>query len=177
MYRRPWGGVFFERLRALDIVLPPVWRPARAGDRRHALACAACLLPMTLRHGVRQRVNSDPVFGWGCMRRSLNASLAVWPRRFGPGGFGMCSGLCRHHPREVTFEDGALAAVSFIGGKEPAMRWMLRGPNGLSAYYEAHDLRAFDGQALRAEVHGILAGAGVKGAGRLADMIIRRLRR
>ena len=57
------------------------------------------------------------------------------------------------------------------------MRWMLRCPNGLSAYYEADDLRAFDGQALRAEVHGILAGAGVKGAGRLADMIIRRLRR
>ena len=57
------------------------------------------------------------------------------------------------------------------------MRWMLRGPNGLSAYYEAHDLRAFDWQALRAEVHGILAGAGVKGAGRLADVIIRRLRR
>ncbi|MEC8281525.1 MAG: hypothetical protein VX021_06205 [Pseudomonadota bacterium] len=57
------------------------------------------------------------------------------------------------------------------------MRWMLRGPNGLSAYYEADDLRAFDGQALRAQVHGILAGAGVKGAGRLADVIIRRLRR
>ena len=54
---------------------------------------------------------------------------------------------------------------------------MLRGPNGLSAYYEAHDLRAFDGQALRAEVHGILAGAGVEGAERLADVIIRRLRR
>ena len=57
------------------------------------------------------------------------------------------------------------------------MRWRLRGPNGLSAYYEADDLRAFDGQALRAQVHGILAGAGVKGAGRLADVIIRRLRR
>ena len=55
------------------------------------------------------------------------------------------------------------------------MRWMLRGPNGLSAYYKAHDLRAFDGQALRAEVHAILAGAGVKGVGRLADWIIRRL--
>ena len=79
---------------------------------------------------------------------------------------------------EVTFEDGALAAVTFIGGKESQrMRWMLHGPNGLSAYYEAHDLRAFDGRALRAQVHGILVGAGVKGAGRLIDMIIRRLRR
>ena len=79
---------------------------------------------------------------------------------------------------EITFKQGALAAVSFIGGKESQrMRWMLRGPNGLSAYYEAHDLRAFDGQALRAEVHGVLAGAGVEGAGRLADLIVRRLRR
>ena len=37
---------------------------------------------------------------------------------------------------------------------------MLCGPNGRSAYYEAHDLRAFDRQALRAQIHGILAGAG-----------------
>ena len=36
---------------------------------------------------------------------------------------------------------------------------MLCGPNGRSAYYEAHDLRAFDRQALRAQIHGILAGA------------------
>lgn len=112
-------------------------------------------------------------------RSFLNASLAVLAPAILALAVSACAqdfaGITR---AEVTFEDGALAAVSFIGGKESQrMRWMLRGPKGLSAYYEAHDLRAFDGQALRAEVHGILAGAGVKGAGRLADMIIRRLRR
>ena len=112
-------------------------------------------------------------------RSFLNASLAVLAPAILALAVSACArdyaGIIR---AEVTFEDGALAAVSFIGGKETQrMRWMLRGPNGLSAYYEAHDLRAFDGQALRAEVLGILAGAGVKGAGRLADMIIRRLRR
>ena len=101
-------------------------------------------------------------------RSFLNASLAVLAPAILALAVSACAqdyaGITR---AEVTFEDGALAAVSFIGGKESQrMRWMLRGPNDLSAYYEAHDLRAFDGQALRAEVHGILA-----------DMIIRRSRR
>ena len=111
-------------------------------------------------------------------RSFLNASLAVLAPAILALAVSACAqdyaGITR---AEVTFEDGALAAVSFIGGKESQrMRWMLRGPKGLSAYYEAHDLRVFDGQALRAEVHVILTGAGVEGAERLADVIICRLR-
>ena len=107
-------------------------------------------------------------------RSFLNASLAVLA--LAVSAYAQTyAGITR---AEVTFEYGALVAVSFIGGKETQrMRWMLCGPNGHSAYYEPHDLRAFDRQAFRAQVHRILAGAGVKGAGRLADMIIRRLRR
>ena len=46
------GGVFTARLAA-----------GEAGDRRHEPGLRSyCLLPMTLRHGVRQRVNNDPAF-------------------------------------------------------------------------------------------------------------------
>ena len=89
-------------------------------------------------------------------RSFLNASLAVLAPAILALAVSACAqdyaGITR---AEVTFEDGALAAVSFIGGKESQrMRWMLRGPKGLSAYYEAHNLRAFDGQVPASKARG-----------------------